>query len=301
MSVFSPKNSIFVGGLSYNTTERDLTTYFQAYSPVLKVILLREPITGISKGYGFIRLKNQKVIQEIINGVHFINGRRVECQVASKKSEKKRKDSERRKRKLFVSRIPINTTNEQIYQLFSQFGELRNCYIIQSLDSKTNKPFGYVEFEKTEDAEHLLERAFTWPLYLNHSKLVIQAFKQKEAQKPEIPLDQSRSFEALADTKETLSSQNSFQGVSTELSSPYKQASPESTCLQITSKGSKQNLKQNISFFARYPINKTRSLQTQTDSNYSFKVALSGAQKRSFNQNQYLICRNKHMRMGSGL
>jgi hypothetical protein len=181
--------TLFVGGLAFCVTEKQLEGYFSQFSPVLKVILLRDRATGVSKGYAFVTIQDGPATQQITTQKNMIAGRRVECEIASKKCEKVHSNQERKRRKLYVSRIPPKLTDQQFESFFAKFGRLRNCYIIKDMDSNTNKPFGYVEFEAAESAEAVLR--MKGELKINGWKIAVHNFKdkleQKEKKSPEQP------------------------------------------------------------------------------------------------------------------
>ena len=50
---------IFVGNLSFNTTEGDLDSLFAQVGPVESVAIITDRMTGRSKGFGFIEMSNE--------------------------------------------------------------------------------------------------------------------------------------------------------------------------------------------------------------------------------------------------
>ena len=180
--------TLFVGGLAFCVTEKQLEAYFSQFSPVLKVILLRDRATGISKGYAFVTIQDSPTTQQITTQKNMIAGRRVECEIASKKCEKVHSNEERKRRKLYISRIPPKLSDQQFESFFAKFGRLRNCYIIKDMDSNTNKPFGYVEFDAAESAETVLR--MKGELKINGWKIAVHNFKDKLEQKEKKAPDQ---------------------------------------------------------------------------------------------------------------
>ena len=61
--------SIYVGNLSYDVTEDDLTTTFAEYGSVKRVQLPTDRETGRKRGFGFVEMENeadeQKAIDEL--------------------------------------------------------------------------------------------------------------------------------------------------------------------------------------------------------------------------------------------
>jgi RNA recognition motif-containing protein len=49
---------IFVGNLSFNTTENDLTNLFNQVGPVESVSIITDRDTGRSKGFGFVAMSD---------------------------------------------------------------------------------------------------------------------------------------------------------------------------------------------------------------------------------------------------
>lgn len=174
----SQKVPLFVGGLAFNITEREIQDYFEQFAPVVKLVLLRDRTTNISKGYAFVTIEGKEAANLILSQKNYILNRRVEVQQASKKNEKHLVDEKRKRKRLFVSHVPHNISNSEFEAFFCQFGELHNCYIIQNYDGQTNKPYGFVEFKTEEQAMALLYRKKE--LVLRGNKLSIQQFRSKE-------------------------------------------------------------------------------------------------------------------------
>lgn len=47
---------LFVGGISWNTTEEALKEYFEKVGKVVEVRILKDKYTGKSRGYGFVEM-----------------------------------------------------------------------------------------------------------------------------------------------------------------------------------------------------------------------------------------------------
>ncbi|KAI8975502.1 hypothetical protein BDF20DRAFT_611265 [Mycotypha africana] len=53
-SITNPLCTLFVGRLSFETDESCLKTYFEQYGEVSSTIIIRNNVTGLSQGYGFV-------------------------------------------------------------------------------------------------------------------------------------------------------------------------------------------------------------------------------------------------------
>src|SRR5262245_30496210 len=57
---------LFVGNLSFQTTESDITSAFQAYGPVESVSIITDRDTGRSKGFGFVVITDESSADKAI-------------------------------------------------------------------------------------------------------------------------------------------------------------------------------------------------------------------------------------------
>mmetsp|Transcript_8618 Transcript_8618/g.11263 ORF Transcript_8618/g.11263 Transcript_8618/m.11263 type:complete len:589 (-) Transcript_8618:985-2751(-) len=85
----SPANSsssavkLFVGGLSYDTTDASLSRYFEKYGQLESAVVLRDPETLRSRGFGFVTFTDKKHADEVLNSKrHMVDGRKVETKLA---------------------------------------------------------------------------------------------------------------------------------------------------------------------------------------------------------------------------
>lgn len=60
-------------------------------------------------------------------------------------------------KKLFVGNIDWGTTDEQLQELFSQYGDIEEAVIIKDRFSGRSKGFGFVTFTNDEDADKAAE------------------------------------------------------------------------------------------------------------------------------------------------
>jgi RNA recognition motif-containing protein len=66
--------NIFVGNLSFGTTEQDIRTLFEAYGTVDRVSIVTDRDSGQPRGFGFVEMNNDAEGDKAIAGM---NGREV--------------------------------------------------------------------------------------------------------------------------------------------------------------------------------------------------------------------------------
>ncbi len=62
--------NIYVGNLSYEASESDLKSAFEAYGQVQSATLIMDKFTGKSKGFGFIEMSSKNEGQAAIEGLN---------------------------------------------------------------------------------------------------------------------------------------------------------------------------------------------------------------------------------------
>jgi len=55
--------------------------------------------------------------------------------------------------KLFVGGLPFSTTDDELQQLFAEFGTVASAKVITDRDTGRSKGFGFVEFENDEEGK----------------------------------------------------------------------------------------------------------------------------------------------------
>ena len=81
---------LYVGNLSYETTEQGLRELFMQAGNVVSVALIKEPGTNRSKGFGFVEMGSQTEVQKAIslfNG-YTLNDRQLKVNVAKPREER---------------------------------------------------------------------------------------------------------------------------------------------------------------------------------------------------------------------
>jgi cold-inducible RNA-binding protein len=82
-------NKLFVGNLSFNTTENDLQDAFAAHGTVLEANLMTDRATGRARGFGFVTMSTDEEAQKAmaaLNGAN-MDGRNLTVNIARPREE----------------------------------------------------------------------------------------------------------------------------------------------------------------------------------------------------------------------
>ena len=84
------ETKLYVGNLSYETSESDLRSLFSQSGTVNEVVLIKDRDTGSSKGFGFVTMNSQdeanRAIQQF-NG-HSLGSRELKVNIARPREER---------------------------------------------------------------------------------------------------------------------------------------------------------------------------------------------------------------------
>ena len=81
--------NIYVGNLSFQTTEDDLRRAFEGYGQVSTVSIIKDKYSGESKGFGFVEMGNKDEAMKAmtdLNGTE-LNGRNLNVNEAKPRTE----------------------------------------------------------------------------------------------------------------------------------------------------------------------------------------------------------------------
>lgn len=69
---------LFVGGLSWETTQENLQRYFGRYGEVIDCVVMKNSESGRSRGFGFVTFSDPANVSLVLqNGPHQLDGRTV--------------------------------------------------------------------------------------------------------------------------------------------------------------------------------------------------------------------------------
>ncbi|XP_062869851.1 heterogeneous nuclear ribonucleoprotein D0 isoform X2 [Trichomycterus rosablanca] len=149
------EGKMFIGGLSWDTTKKDLKDYFAKFGEVIDCTLKLDPMTGRSRGFGFVLFKDAESVEKVIQQKeHKLNGK-----VIDPKKAKAMKSKEPVK-KIFVGGISPDTPEEKIREYFSNFGEVESIEL--PMENKTNKRRGFcfITFKEEEPVKKIIEKKY---------------------------------------------------------------------------------------------------------------------------------------------
>ncbi|XP_078527102.1 RNA-binding protein 3-like [Lissotriton helveticus] len=84
----SDEGKLFVGGLSFDTTEQSMEDVFCKYGQIQDCVVVKDRETGRSRGFGFVTYRNADDAKEALQGMNgeSLDGRQIRVDLAGKSS-----------------------------------------------------------------------------------------------------------------------------------------------------------------------------------------------------------------------
>lgn len=138
---------LFVGGLSWNTTEDDLFQYFTQFGSISNVSI-KYTNDGKSRGFGFITFASNGSINAVLDhGPHSVNNKVIDPRKAKNRSQARSEC-----KKIFLGGLDVNVPEKEIRAIFGKYGKIENVELPFDNLNQCRRRFGFVLFEAPEAA-----------------------------------------------------------------------------------------------------------------------------------------------------
>lgn len=151
------KALIFAGGVLSSISDATLVNYFSNYG---KVYNFRRAFNKEKKecGYAFFEV-DYPTSDLIVAQPHLIGDALINCKLAADNTKIAQTQKDEMERKIFVSNLPMNTTDLDLYYYFGEIGKLSKAYMVRNRFDGTTKNFGFVIFQTHNELQKVLRMA----------------------------------------------------------------------------------------------------------------------------------------------
>lgn len=168
----SDQGKLFIGGISWETTEENLRGYFEKYGEVLQTVIMRDKLTGKPRGFGFVVFADPSILDRVLEDTHTIDGRTVEAKRALSREQQTTGRSENpnsgrggstintRTKKIFVGGLPASLSEDEFRQYFQTYGNVVDVVVMYDQNTQRPRGFGFISFDEEEAVDRVLHKTF---------------------------------------------------------------------------------------------------------------------------------------------
>lgn len=141
------ERKLFVGGLSWETSDKELRDHFGTFGEIESVNVKTDPNTGRSRGFAFIVFKSADAIEKVVNaGDHVINNKKIDP-----------KKAKARQGKIFVGGLSAELSDDDIKTYFAQYGTIVQVDMPYDKSKNQRKGFCFITFESEQIVTEVLK------------------------------------------------------------------------------------------------------------------------------------------------
>ncbi|KAF9419880.1 hypothetical protein HW555_003713 [Spodoptera exigua] len=151
---------LFVGGLSWETSQENLQRYFSRYGDVIDCVVMKNSESGRSRGFGFVTFAEPAVVNVVLqNGPHQLDGRTIDPKPCNPRTLQKPKRGGGYP-KVFLGGLPSNVTETDLRVFFGRYGKVMEVVIMYDQEKKKSRGFGFLSFEDEISVERVTQEHF---------------------------------------------------------------------------------------------------------------------------------------------
>ncbi|XP_062204834.1 heterogeneous nuclear ribonucleoprotein 1-like [Phragmites australis] len=178
----SDQGKLFIGGISWETSEEKLSEHFSAYGEVTQAAVMRDKLTGRPRGFGFVVFADPAVVDRALQDPHSLDGRTVDVKRALSREEQQASKVSNpsvgrnsgggggsggggdaggvRTKKIFVGGLPSTLTEDGFRQYFQTYGIVTDVVVMYDQNTQRPRGFGFITFDSEDAVDRVLHKTF---------------------------------------------------------------------------------------------------------------------------------------------
>uniref|UniRef100_A0A3Q4GWT4 Heteroous nuclear ribonucleoprotein A1 like 3 n=2 Tax=Pseudocrenilabrinae TaxID=318546 RepID=A0A3Q4GWT4_NEOBR len=152
---------LFIGGLSFETTEESLRAHFEQWGTLTDCVVMRDPNSKRSRGFGFVTYSSVREVDDAMKArPHKVDGRVVEPKRAVSREDSNKPGAHLTVKKIFVGGIKEDTEEYHIREYFEKYGKIECIDIMEERSTGKKRGFCFVTFDDHDTVDKIVAQKF---------------------------------------------------------------------------------------------------------------------------------------------
>ncbi|XP_068602022.1 heterogeneous nuclear ribonucleoprotein A3 [Brachionichthys hirsutus] len=152
---------LFIGGLSFETTEDSLRVHFEQWGSLTDCVVMRDPNTKRSRGFGFVTYSSVDEVDEAMKArPHKVDQRVVEPKRAVSREDSNKPGAHLTVKKIFVGGIKEDTEEYHIREYFEPYGKIDSVDIMEDRGTGKKRGFCFVTFDDHDTVDKIVVQKY---------------------------------------------------------------------------------------------------------------------------------------------
>ncbi|XP_067882429.1 heterogeneous nuclear ribonucleoprotein A3 homolog 1-like isoform X2 [Heterodontus francisci] len=152
---------LFIGGLSFETTDDSLRNHFEQWGRLTDCVVMRDPTTKRSRGFGFVTYSCVSEVDSAMSArPHKVDGRVVEPKRAVSREDSTRPGAHLTVKKIFVGGIKEDTEEHHLRDYFEKFGKIEVTEVMTDRQSGKKRGFAFITFDDHDAVDKIVVQKY---------------------------------------------------------------------------------------------------------------------------------------------
>ncbi|KAM4626747.1 heterogeneous nuclear ribonucleoprotein A3 isoform 1-T1 [Discoglossus pictus] len=152
---------LFIGGLSFETTDDSLREHFEQWGKLTDCVVMRDPQTKRSRGFGFVTYSCVEEVDAAMSArPHKVDGRVVEPKRAVSREDSVRPGAHLTVKKIFVGGIKEDTEEYHLRDYFETYGKIETIEVMEDRQSGKKRGFAFVTFDDHDTVDKIVVQKY---------------------------------------------------------------------------------------------------------------------------------------------
>ncbi|XP_072541916.1 heterogeneous nuclear ribonucleoprotein A3 isoform X3 [Salminus brasiliensis] len=152
---------LFIGGLSFETTEDSLRAHFEQWGKLTDCVVMRDPGNKRSRGFGFVTYSCVTEVDAAMAArPHKVDGRVVEPKRAVSREDSNKPGAHLTVKKIFVGGIKEDTEEYHIREYFERYGKIESIDIMEERPTGKKRGFCFVTFDDHDTVDKIVAQKY---------------------------------------------------------------------------------------------------------------------------------------------